>query len=121
MIRALHSASCVIRHQTGGTVGYGHWFLHLVLSDKDMGYDFLQALGSASCVVRHEAGGTIRYGHWFLHIVLSLTREAPYNSVNKRYVSAIFQPRQQEQHSIRKKDVCQLWTSSGSSNSTFYN
>ena len=95
LLRASGSASYVIRHETGVTICYGHWVLHLVLSDtrqglrfvtglgfcilchqtQDSGYDLLRALGSASCVIRHETGGTIYYGHWVLHLVLSDTRQ----------------------------------------------
>ena len=76
LLRALGSASCVLRHQTGGTICYGAWVLHLVLSDnrqgvgfvtgigfcilcyqtRNRGYDLLRALGSASCVTRHQTG-----------------------------------------------------------------
>ena len=95
LLRALGSASCVIRHETEDRICYGHWVLHLVLSDtrqvlrfvagigfcilcyqtRNRGYDLLRALGSASCVIRHKTGLTIRYGHWVLHLVLSGTRQ----------------------------------------------
>ena len=92
LLRALGSASCGITHETGGTICYGHWVLHLVVSHtrqgvrfvtgigfcilwyhtRDRGYDLLRALGSASCGITHETGGTICYGHWVLHLVLSM-------------------------------------------------
>ena len=81
--------------ETGGTICYGHWVLHLVVSHtrqgvrfvtgigfcilwyhtRDRGYDLLRALGSASCGITHETGGTICYGHWVLHLVVSHTRQ----------------------------------------------
>ena len=95
LLRALGSASCVIRHETRGTICYGPWVLHLVSSDTrqavplvtaivfcilyyqtpDRGYDLIWALDSASCVIRHQTRGTICYGHWVLHLVLSDTRQ----------------------------------------------
>ena len=32
LLQALHSASCAITHETGGTICYGHWVLRLVIS-----------------------------------------------------------------------------------------
>ncbi len=32
LLRALGSASCDNKHETGGTICYGHWVLHLVIS-----------------------------------------------------------------------------------------
>ena len=95
LLRALGSSSCVIRHETGGTICYGHWVLHLVSSDmrqrvgfvtgigfcilcyqaRDRGHDLLRASGFASYFIRHETGGTICDGHWVLHLVLSDTRQ----------------------------------------------
>ena len=94
MLRALGSASCDIIHETGGTICYGHWVLHLVISHtrqgvrfvagigfcilsyhtRDRGYDLVRALGSASCDITHGTGGTICHGHWVLHLVISRTR-----------------------------------------------
>ena len=33
----LASASCVITHETGGTIDFGHWILHLVISHTRQG------------------------------------------------------------------------------------
>ena len=93
MSRALGFASCDITHETGSTIFYGHWVLHLVISrtrqavrfvrgiafcvlryrTRDRGYNVLQALGSASCDITHETRGTICYGHWVLLLVISHT------------------------------------------------
>ena len=93
MLRALGFVSCDITHETGSTILYGHWFLHLVISHtrqavrfvrgitfcvlryrtRDRGYNVLQALGSASCDITHETRGTICYGHWVLLLMISHT------------------------------------------------
>ena len=85
MLRALGSASCDSRHETGGTICYGHWVLHLVIADTRrggtkfyghwvphlkiadtrQGHDVLRALGSASCDSRHEKGVRIATGIGF--------------------------------------------------------
>ena len=95
MLRALGFASCDITHETGSTIFYGHWVLHLVISHTRQGvrfvtgigicrlvtsrtrqgYDLLQALESASCDITFEAGGTICYDHWVLRLVISHTRQ----------------------------------------------
>ena len=95
MLRAWGSASCDSTYETGGTLCYGHWVLHLVIADTlqgvrlvtghwvlllvisrtKHGYDLLRAMGSASYDSRHETGGTICYGHWVLHLVLADTRQ----------------------------------------------
>ena len=56
LLQALHSASCDITHETGGTICYGHWVLRLVISHT-------------------RQGGTICYGHWVLRLVISHTRQ----------------------------------------------
>ena len=89
LLRALGSLFCDITHETGGTICYGHWVLHLGISHTRQGYDLLRALGSASCDITHEPtdreynyvlhvvishtrqGGTTCYGHWVLHLVIS--------------------------------------------------
>ena len=75
MLRALASASLDISDETGGTICYGHCFLHLVISHTRQGYDLLRALDSASYDISHETGGTICYGHWLLHHVISHIRQ----------------------------------------------
>ena len=90
MLRALGSASCDSRHETGGTIFYGHGVPHLVIADtrqgvpfvtgigfcilryqtRDRGYDMLRALGSASCDSTYETGGTTCCGYWVLHVVM---------------------------------------------------
>ena len=95
MLQALASAACDITHETAGTICYGHWVLHFVIShtrqgvrfatgigfcilgyhSRDRGYDLSRALGSASCDITHETGGTICYGPWVLHLAISHTRQ----------------------------------------------
>ena len=91
---------CVIRRDTGGTICYGTWVLHLVLSPtrhevkiyyghwvpqlktshtRDRGYDLLRTLGAASCGITHETGGTVCYVHWVLHLAISQIRDRAYN------------------------------------------
>ena len=83
MLRALGSASCVITHETAGTICSGHWVLRLEISHtrqgvrcvfgyhtRERGYDMLRALVSASCDITHETGGAICYGHWVLRLVI---------------------------------------------------
>ena len=69
------SASCDSRHETGGTICYGHWVLHLVIADTRQGHDLLRALGSASCGSTYETGGTTCCGYWVLHLVIADTRQ----------------------------------------------
>ena len=74
MLRALGSVSCDIIHETEGTVCYGHWVLHLVISPTNQqGYDLLRSFCSATCEISHETGGTICYGRWVLHLAVSYT------------------------------------------------
>ena len=61
MLRALGSASCDITLETGDTICYGHWILHLVISHTRHGYDLVWALGFASCDITDETGGTILF------------------------------------------------------------
>ena len=75
MLWALGSASCDSRHETGGTVCYGHWVLHLEKADTRQGVRYVTELGSASCDSKHEKGGTICYGHWVLHLLIADTRQ----------------------------------------------
>ena len=87
LLRALGSASRDIRHETGGTVSYGHWVLRLVISHTRQGVRFIRGIGfcgrSASCDITLETGGTSFYGHWVLHLVISPTRQGV------RYVTGI--------------------------------
>ena len=62
LLRALGSASCVITYETGDTICYRHWVLHLVLSRKKTGYK-------------------ICYGHWVQHLVTSHIRAREYDSL----------------------------------------
>ena len=49
LLRALGSASCEITHDTRGTICYGRWVLHFVISPtKERENDLLRTLGSAS-------------------------------------------------------------------------
>ena len=66
MLRVVGSASCIIAHETEGTICYGQWVLRL---------DVLRVVGSASCDITHETGGTISSGHWVLRLVISHTRQ----------------------------------------------
>ena len=76
MLRVLGSASCDSRHETGGTICYGHSVLHFVIADTRQGVRFVTGIGgSASCDSRHETGGTIYSGHWVLYLVLADTRQ----------------------------------------------
>ena len=76
MLQALGSVSCDIIYETGGTICYEHWVLHLVIYDKrDRKYDLLRALGSASCNIIHGPGSTTCYGHWVLSLEMSHTRQ----------------------------------------------
>ena len=45
MLRALGSASCDSRHETGGTICYGHGVLHLVIADTRQGGRFVTVIG----------------------------------------------------------------------------
>ena len=45
LLQALGSASCDIRHETKGTICYGHWVLRLVLSLTRQGVRFVRGLG----------------------------------------------------------------------------
>ena len=97
MLPALCSASCDIRHETGGTMCYRPWVLRLVTSHtrqgvrvftgigfcvlryhtRDNGHDLFRAFGSASCEITHETAGTICSGHWVLcHVVSHTTQGA---------------------------------------------
>ena len=112
---ALGSASCDITHKTGdtncfelcrnsgGTICYGHWVLHLVISHtiqgydlshtKQRGHDLLQALdlylvlshtrhgvrfvsGIVFCILRYHSrdGDTTGWEHSVLRLVISHTR-----------------------------------------------
>ena len=95
LLRALGSASCDITLETGGTICYGLWDLHLLISQtRRWGTTCCGQLGSASCDITHETGGTtcsghwvlscdithetgstICYGHWVLRLVISHTRQ----------------------------------------------
>ena len=45
LLRALAAASCDISHETGGTICYGHWLLHLVISHTRQGVRFVTGIG----------------------------------------------------------------------------
>ena len=94
MLRALGSASCDIKQETGGTIYYGHWVLRLVtshtiqggticygrwvlclaISHTEQGVRLARALGFASCDMTDETGQTVCFGHWVLRLVISHTR-----------------------------------------------
>ena len=95
MLRALGSASCDITQEKRGTICYGYWVLHLVISQtrqgvqfltsigicvlcyhtRDRGYDLWRELGSASCDITRETRGTICYRHGVLRLVISNTKK----------------------------------------------
>ena len=58
MLRALGSASCDITHETGGTICYGLWVLHLVISHTRQGVRFVTGFGFCNlyyqCVFVHR-------------------------------------------------------------------
>ena len=56
LLRALGSASLDITRETRGTMCYGHWVLHLVISR------LITVLGSGFCDIRHQTGGTTGIG-----------------------------------------------------------
>ena len=78
-----------------GTICYGHWVLHLVISHTRQGlrfvngigfcvfwnhtlnrrFDLLRVLGLAFCLAYERAGVTICYEHWVLHFAISHTRQ----------------------------------------------
>ena len=95
LLVALCSASCDMSHETEGTICFGHWVLHLVISHtrqglrfvngigfcvfwnhtRDRRFDLLRALGLASCDLAYErAGVTICCGHWTLHLEITHLR-----------------------------------------------
>ena len=93
LLQALHSASCDIIHETGGTICYGHWVLRFVIyHTQDRGNDLLRALGSASCDITHDTGGTICYGLWVLRLVIScvISQDAERNARNKSYPCLVY-------------------------------
>ena len=79
------SAFCDSRHETGGTICYGHWVLHLMMITFETGLTVFYGHEnlSASCDSRHETRSTICYGHGVLHLVIADTRR------EVRYVTGI--------------------------------
>ena len=83
LLRALGSASCDLAHETGGTICYGHWVLHLVISHTRQGVRFLRGLGFlivrgiGICVLCYHTRdrGTMCYRHCVLPLVISHTRQ----------------------------------------------
>ena len=74
LLRALGSASCVIRHQAMGMICYGHLVLHLVFSDTRQGVRFVTGIGF--CILRYQTrdSGYDLLRALGLHLVLSDTR-----------------------------------------------
>ena len=76
LLRALGSASCDLAHETGGTICYGHWVLHLVISHTRQGVRFVTGIGFFICCdITHKTGSTICWRYWDLCLVLSHTRQ----------------------------------------------
>ena len=57
MLRALGSATCDITHGTGGTICYGYWVLHLVISHTRQGVAFVTGIGVLHLVISHTRQG----------------------------------------------------------------
>ena len=105
MLRACVSAFCDILQQTGGTICYGHGFLHLVVSYSrqevrfvtgmglcilrylaaDGRYDLLRAWGSASSGILQQTGRTMCYRDGFLHLVVSYSRQQVRSDMGRRF------------------------------------
>ena len=63
MLRALGSASCDLKHKTGGTVCSGHWVLRLVIShtrQQDWNTRNPESLPASSCE-SHGGAGQMKY------------------------------------------------------------
>ena len=101
---ALGSASSEITHETGGSICYGCWVLHFVISPTKergwrfvtemgsasgdhapaRGYDLLRALGSASGEITHGRRGTCCYG-----ALCSASCDLAYETAGLRFVTGI--------------------------------
>ena len=74
LFQALGSASWGFTHETGGTICYGHWVLHLEIT-HETGGTICYVYWALPFVISHEIRGTISYRHWVLHLAISHTKQ----------------------------------------------
>ena len=56
-VTALGSTSCDSRHETGGTICYGHWVPHLKIADTRRGLRFVTGTGVLHLVIADTRQG----------------------------------------------------------------